>query len=677
MEQASDLKQFFRRWLPFKNQSKLHVMQRYSPLYFSLTCSLIVLVMFLILWQESQKHEQGIVLRGLMEEGELIENHIRNNMDMNLKALNRMANRWQNSAGLSREEWQNDASDYVYDQPGLKTVEWVDNRYIVRWVEPLKGNEMVVDLDLDLTSDPIRHQAMIRARDGKRSTLSSPVDLVQGGKGFVAYFPLYFEQGFQGFILGVFDINQLKDTVLPESIVRGHGIQITIDGHQVYDSNQQAHDISPWEVSREFSISDQAWRLRLWLQEEQVEQDRFGIAILMLFSGLILAVLFGMTIYFGLLSQRRRYALQDKFEEHHALLQCAVDGIITIDRKGHIRSFNAAAEKLFGYAEGEVKGQNIKILMPEPFQGEHDGYLSAYQHTGKKRIIGYDREVSGKRKDGSVFPMDLGVTEFRTAGELYFCGVVRNISSRKKYEQQQKNLIGKLQKSNGDLEQFAYVASHDLKSPLNAIKKLVGWIEDDIGHSFGEGTKEHFGLIKSRAQRMGKLLDDLLEYSRISRKLAEGEDLELKPFVNDLLELVENRQSFSFDVPDVSVYLPRIALQIVLLNLINNAIRHHDKGKGKISIHVTGKKSGSLFEVSNDGPGIDDKFSEKIFKMFETLRPRDEVEGSGMGLALVKKIIEHYGGSIHLKKTAGTGATFVLFWPNLNQAKDSQKPQLT
>lgn len=245
-----------------------------------------------------------------------------------------------------------------------------------------------------------------------------------------------------------------------------------------------------------------------------------------------------------------------------------------------------------------------------------------------------------------------------SAGQPFILGTAADVTER-------DLLISKLQKSNEDLEQFAYIASHDLKSPLNAIKKLVAWIEEDYGDCMPSGVKQHFNMIKNRAARLSQLLNDLLAYSRLNKKLTDAECINFKQLVIDTHELNEEYERYPVVATDIDVLLPRSALQLVLLNLLSNTVKHHHQAHGSITIKVT--KYDKYYEIHyhDDGPGIAPEYSDKVFHMFQTLKSKDEIEGSGMGLAMVKKVIDHYQGNIELiySKNAYQGVYFKITWP--------------
>jgi len=225
-----------------------------------------------------------------------------------------------------------------------------------------------------------------------------------------------------------------------------------------------------------------------------------------------------------------------------------------------------------------------------------------------------------------------------------------------------------LQQSNEELERFAYICAHDLKTPLRAIYNLSQWLEDDCAELLPPQSRQHIQDIHKRVRRMDKLLDDTLAYARCSNKehSASTEIVEGRKLAEDVATLASPPQGFTlvtgkgFD----NLRVQRLPLQQILYNLVNNAIKHHDKpASGRVDMDVEERKNHYVFTVRDDGPGIPPPFHDKIFEMFQTLRPRDQVEGSGMGLAIVKKVLMTFGGKISVESDAGRGATFTFTWP--------------
>lgn len=226
-----------------------------------------------------------------------------------------------------------------------------------------------------------------------------------------------------------------------------------------------------------------------------------------------------------------------------------------------------------------------------------------------------------------------------------------------------KDKAARLEKSNQDLEQFSYIASHDLKSPLNAIKSLASWINEDCKELLPAESKEHLALLQSRVDRMSKLLSDLLSYSRINRVNHDNGIINLSDEVRDCFELLGSPEGFSYEAPNIEISIPVIPFEIVLRNLISNSIKHHDKKTGNIKVTYQKIINFHCINITDNGPGIPANLQEKVMEMFQTLKPRDQIEGSGMGLAFVKKIVEHHHGTVTIESDGHRYTTFIIQWP--------------
>lgn len=259
--------------------------------------------------------------------------------------------------------------------------------------------------------------------------------------------------------------------------------------------------------------------------------------------------------------------------------------------------------------------------------------------------------------NGEIRSLFITKTRFEDdKGKVCILGVARDVTER-------EALIEKLKKSNSDLDEFAYIASHDLKAPLNAIKRLVSWIEEDASEILQGESLEHFGMIKNRIDRMNMLLKDLLDYSRVGKNDGLPQKLNLRETAKYCYELLDLPAGFVIEVDDIDVFLPKVPLELVLTNLISNAVKHHFKKSGYIRIHCKNLVHDYQISVTDDGPGIDPTLHEKIFIKFQTLKPRDEVEGSGLGLSMVEKALANYSGNVAVKSDVGKGATFTVTWP--------------
>jgi len=242
--------------------------------------------------------------------------------------------------------------------------------------------------------------------------------------------------------------------------------------------------------------------------------------------------------------------------------------------------------------------------------------------------------------------------------------VFEDVTTHEQLLRQVAAQLRELERSNRDLDEFAYVASHDLKAPLQDVRNLADWIVEDAGTALPERSLRHVGLLGDRVRRMERLLDDLLEYSRIGRKDGAHEQVSLRDVVGEVGGLLQPPADFTIEFRGDSPVLstPRAPLEKVLRNLVGNAVKHHDRATG--SIVVSAERAGDRvrIRVVDDGPGIPEEFHDRVFAMFQTLRSRDEVEGSGMGLTFVKKTVELYGGRVFIEST-GRGAALVFDWP--------------
>jgi len=326
---------------------------------------------------------------------------------------------------------------------------------------------------------------------------------------------------------------------------------------------------------------------------------------------------------------------------------------------------NNASTDVLGYTPDELIGKTPKLL-----QGEKTDKL---QLTALKNALknneSFTTELINYSKDGREYWININIVPVvdQQGNTSHFAAIERDVTQSKAANFERERLITALEKSNSELDAFAYVASHDLKAPLRVIENISHWLEEDLGERLDKESRENLLLLRSRTQRMEKLLEDLLEYSRIGRKLDENYDETLSgdKLIKDITLLIAMPEGFSLSASQefLALKVNKMPLQIILLNLISNAIKHRDKDNGLIKISVKEQENQYSFSVKDDGPGIAPIYHQRIFEMLQTLKPRDRVEGSGMGLAIVRKHIELFGGTITVESEEGKGCTFIFTWP--------------
>ncbi len=367
-------------------------------------------------------------------------------------------------------------------------------------------------------------------------------------------------------------------------------------------------------------------------------------------------------------------------EKFRLVVELAPNAMVMGDEHGRIVLINTETEKLFGYARSDLLGQSMEVLVPNLFDG-----MAAEPPVGilASKIVGTagsGRELWGMRSDRSRFPLELGLIPVQSRDGLLILGAIVDISARlraadelRKFnetlERQVVERTTQLRAANLELEEFAYVASHDLKAPLRVIDNASKWLEEDLQQYLTDDTRESMTLLRGRIRRMEKLLDDLLAYSRIGREIG-NKDVEMisgNVLIENILMMISPPAAFQVNVCGdfVGIQVTRMPLQQILMNLIGNAIKHHHKSFGSIVVGVEDRGDHFAFAVSDDGPGIDARFHDQIFKMFQTMKPKDQVEGSGMGLAMVRKNVEVCGGSVKLESAEGKGSTFRFTWPKV------------
>lgn len=360
-----------------------------------------------------------------------------------------------------------------------------------------------------------------------------------------------------------------------------------------------------------------------------------------------------------------------------AILQAAPDGILTLDNSGIITEVNPALARMFGYASDELTGGHGDILIPDQFVALYRDHLANGDAQRQLAPVAAARDISGRRKNGQKFAIEVSFSSFESDGIQSVAAIVRDVTDRNKREEELQVLVAALERSNAELDSFAYVASHDLKAPLRVIDNASQWIEADLAEHFDDDTRESMDLLRGRIKRMERLLDDLLQHSRIGRidqavQLAPG-----KALIEDIVMLLPPSDGFVIDVSPAfgDITLPMLPLRTILLNLVSNAIKHHDRSVGRITLSVTDGPDWMRFGVADDGPGIPSEYHTRVLAMFQTLRPRDQVEGSGMGLAMVKKHVEVLGGTLTIESDGSRGATFWVeipkYWTRPTQEEEA------
>ena len=354
------------------------------------------------------------------------------------------------------------------------------------------------------------------------------------------------------------------------------------------------------------------------------------------------------------------------------IVEAAPCGMVMIDSNGVIVLVNPHTESLFGYGQHELIGKPLEILLPERFRVAHGAHRRNFANAASMRQMGVGRDLIALRKDGSEFPVEIGLNPVPGENEGLVLAAVTDITRRNAMELE-------LRQANSNLEEFTYAASHDLKSPLRGISDLVEWIVEDLGGTEPPEVTRNLGRIRDRIQRLERVIDDLLAYARAGTHFTDAVRMDPQVLLSNILELLPRPVGISVSLqimarPFVTNKTP---LESVLRNLINNAVKHHDMPNGNIAISVCDVGRYCVFSIKDDGPGIPPASQERVFRIFQTLADEDR-DHTGIGLALSKRLVEAHGGWIKLESTAGVrGTAFHVWWPRFQYRKPSEAPGIS
>jgi PAS domain S-box-containing protein len=355
-------------------------------------------------------------------------------------------------------------------------------------------------------------------------------------------------------------------------------------------------------------------------------------------------------------------------EKFRNLAETASDAILSADSHGKIVYFNPAAERIFSYSLTEIIGQPLTLLMPERFHDLHQQGMDRFLRTGEARVIGKTVELAARRRNGAEFPIALALTSWKTREGTFFTAILSDITERKKSEEHLMKTVGELKRSNDELGQFAYIASHDLQEPLRMVASYTQLLAQRYKGRLDSDADEFIAYAVDGCNRMQGLIQDLLEYSRAGaigkEPLKISSEKALKEALANLRATIE--KSGAVVTHDV---LPAITtddtqLALVFQNLVGNAIKY--QGPEAPLVHVSATKNCGkewIFSVRDNGMGIDPQYFERIFVLFQRLHGRGEFAGTGIGLAICKKIVEGLGGRIWVESQPEKGSTFYFALP--------------
>ncbi|MBP8306938.1 MAG: PAS domain S-box protein [Burkholderiaceae bacterium] len=351
-----------------------------------------------------------------------------------------------------------------------------------------------------------------------------------------------------------------------------------------------------------------------------------------------------------------RMALEWAFR---GLFDASPYGLVIVDDDGNIAMVNRELAESLGHQAIALVGRPLECLLPDRHRPQHGALMASYHVSGESRMMGHGRDLTALHADGTELPVEIGLSRVRWQRKTMTLAAVSDISVRKRLELE-------LRQANDNLQEFTYVASHDLRSPLRGIADLVEWIVADLGEATPPEVRHNLDRISQRIERMEHLIGDLLSYARAGSAETAFSSVDVAEIVRDILEIQPLPDGFDLDLDlDIEPFqATRTPLETVLRNLLGNVAKHHDRSGGRVRIVARHDDRYCELSVIDDGPGVPMQARERIFKLFQTLSASKR-GGSGIGLALTKRLVEVHGGRIEVISPVegGRGSCFRLWWP--------------
>ncbi|RPI17160.1 MAG: PAS domain-containing sensor histidine kinase [Ignavibacteriae bacterium] len=350
------------------------------------------------------------------------------------------------------------------------------------------------------------------------------------------------------------------------------------------------------------------------------------------------------------------------------LLDSAPDAMVIVNDKGVMQLINKQAERIFGYKREELIGKKVEVLIPQEFHKVHTQHREEYFDTPRVRPMGAGLELFGARKDGTKFPVEISLSPLGTSKGILISAAIRDITIRKKTENDLLDLNKSLIEINRELESFSYSISHDLRAPLRHIIGFSNKLAKLLSNRLDEESTRVLNKISESATNMSMLMDELLKFTRIGRTELAVNRLNLNNLVTSVKDnLIKglNSRKVTWKISDLPhVYADNNLLIIVLNNLISNALKFSNmREQTEIEINCTENEEEFIFNIKDNGIGFDDQYKGNLFGVFKRLHADDEFTGIGIGLAFVKRIIQRHGGKVWAQGEIDKGATFYFTLP--------------
>lgn len=611
------------------------------------------------------RYEKSVMQTTINDISSNTQAYITNALHLNFQAINRITERWKTRNGINYQTWQQDAKAYFEDFKTYHALLWVDTNEGLQWSMP-EENEIRSRLSDLLQSVPIK-QVLQAAKTENLPKISAPITIDETDTGFMFVSPIYSNQNqsFEGYHIALFSLNKLFSSLNHEDI-NTHLIwsfaykknAVTTPGHLAFSSFQRS-----MQTNYNLSIGDGHWSLILTPTSKFINNHQTITPLLILILGFILSVFLTLIIRYWLFFLKYQSSYKD-------LLLFSGDGIIGLDTKGLIKVINPSALKMLDSNEKDLLGQSFTKLIQHtsysgtPMKAEDNAILNS---LNSGTTLNAENEVFWTSHQNPIL-VEYACRPIIELGKIKGAVInFKDVTERKEIEDKLRNSNLKLIRMNQQMNEFNYIAAHDLKAPLRGIQNAADFLIEDLGPNPPEQVLKDVAYIKSSTKKMIELCRDLLTYSRSSDQSLDIKTHDLTTCVQEALNPIHNFIEQSKAVITIEP-LPKAYIDFTLgsqifQNLIQNAVKYCKKTP-HVRIYTEREQPDAVvIAIQDNGIGIDPQFRDKVFAPFQRLHTQEEFQGSGIGLAIVKKFAEVLKGEVWFESDGTSGTTFFIRFP--------------
>ena len=648
----------------------------------------------------ARSRDDDIVRQRTASEARQVAGAVRDRIENDSRIVNRYARRWAQKRDLRRAEWDNDASLVMAQDSAFYAVAWVDSALLTRWVMSRTGMEG--DVPHDLTFDPGLAAAILKARRDDDLVISHSPTLPRGGRVLALCAPMN-SGGVPKTTIAFLEVDKVMKQSLSRTAINLRALTVLAGDSVVYGVRPIDSPVNPWLHQEAVELRGAVWRFQVRPEPHDLARLRSRIPVLMLIFGMTTGLFLSLLTWLSQTAHDRAVevssinrdleleiekrviverAMRESEARFRSVTESANEAIVIADEDKRIVFWNTAAERVFGRTETEALSQPLEIILPERHWEKHRAELARIAEGNEPGMTGRPIEIDGVRADGSEMPLEMSIATWTFDARRFYSGIMRDISHRRATEAQIRKInaylearvkerTAELKRSNEELQQFAYVASHDLQEPLRTVSSFTQLLAKRYRGKLGDEADEFIAFAVDGCRRMQDLINDLLLYCRVGTTSnfapVDTEEALSQALANLRVTIGETGAAVRNDpLPEIEGDLSQIVQ--LFQNLIGNAIKF--RGAERPQIDVSARWDGSLwsFSIRDNGIGMEPRHLQRIFVIFQRLHTREEYKGTGIGLAICKKIVERHEGKIWAESTRGTGSIFHFTLPPASDA---------